>query len=95
LRYNTLFGPVRLDLAYSFRSQEALRLVTSQIRPFDPALDRDSDRIDISPSGSEAELIDWVISDDLALLEPRILFGDDPGFSFRRFQLHFSIGQAF
>ena len=28
------------------------------------------------------------------LLELR-LFGDDPGFSIRRFQLHFSIGQAF
>lgn len=95
LRYNTLFGPVRLDLAYSFGSQEALRLVTSQIRPFDPAVDRDGDRIDIAPAGEAEELIDWVISDDLALLQPRILFGDDPGFSFRRFQLHFSIGQAF
>ena len=94
-RYNTLFGPVRLDLAYSFRSQEALQLVTSQIRPFDPVVDSESDRINIAPRGSPAELIDWVISDNLALLQPRILFGDDPGFSFRRFQIHFSIGQAF
>ncbi|MGI9626541.1 MAG: BamA/OMP85 family outer membrane protein [Longimicrobiales bacterium] len=96
IRYNTLFGPLRLDVAYSFRNQEALQLVTSQIRPFVEGQDPDSDRIDIAGEGVETpEFIDWVISDDLALLEPLVLFGDEPGFSFRRFQIHFSIGQAF
>lgn len=95
LRYNTLFGPVRLDVAYSFRGREALQVVTSQIRPFDPALDDDSDRINIAPADGAAEYIDWVVAEDLALLGPRVLFGDAPGFSLRRFQLHFSIGQAF
>ena len=96
LRYNTLFGPVRLDVAYSFRAREPLRLVTSQIRAFDPAEDEAADRINIAPPRQDTpEYIDWVISDDLALLQPRVLFGDEPGFSFRRFQIHFSIGQAF
>lgn len=95
VRYNTPFGPIRLDVAYSFRDREALQVVTSQIRPFDPARDADSDRINIASIGESAEYIDWVVSEDLALLGPRVLFGDEPGFSLRRFQLHFSIGQAF
>ena len=95
LRYNTLVGPIRIDLAYSFRDREALQVVTSGIRPFDPDRDADSDRIDIAPAGEPAEYIDWVVSDNLALLDPKVLFGDEPGFSLRRFRLHFSIGQAF
>lgn len=95
VRYNTLFGPFRLDIAYSFRGKEPLQVVTSRIRPFDPGSDDPLDQINTAPKGSPAERIPWVISEDLALLEPRLLFGDDPGFSFRRFQIHFSIGQAF
>ena len=95
VRYNTLFGPIRLDLAYSFRDHEPLQVVTSQIRPFVPNQDPESDRIDIGPPESPGEFINWVVSEDLALLGPMVLFGDEPGFSFRRFQLHFSIGQAF
>lgn len=94
VRYNTVFGPIRLDLAYSFREQEPLSVVTSQIRPFVPGKDDPSARIDVGASGVP-EPIDWVVSEDLALLVPPVLFGDDPGFSFRRFQLHFSVGQAF
>lgn len=94
VRYNTVFGPIRLDLAYSFRDQEPLPVVTSQIRPFVPGRDDPSVRIDAGPPGTR-EPIDWVVSEDLALLRPPVLFGDDPGFSFRRFQLHFSVGQAF
>ena len=95
LRYNTLFGPIRLDVAYSFRDREPLPVVTSQIRPFDPGRDTDSDRIDIGTGDGPAEFIDWVVSENLALLGPPVLFGDGGGFSLRRFQLHFSIGQAF
>ena len=95
LRYNTLFGPIRLDVAYSFRGREPLPVVTSQIRPFVPGQDADSDRIDIGGGQGPGEFIDWVVSEDLALLSPRVLFGDGAGFSLRRFQLHFSIGQAF
>lgn len=95
LRYNTLFGPVRLDVAYSFRSKEPLQVVTSQIRPYDPGADAATDRIDIAEAARPAEYIDWVVSQDLAVLGPRVPFGDDPGFSLRRFRVHFSIGQAF
>ena len=95
LRYNTLVGPIRVDVAYSFRDREALQVVTSRIRPFVPGEDAAADRIDIAPAGESAEYIDWVVSDNLALLDPKVLFGDEPGFSLRRFRLHFSIGQAF
>ena len=95
LRYNTLFGPIRLDVAYSFRDREPLQIVTSQIRRFDPSRDADSDRINIASGDGGAEYIDWVVSENLALLAPQVLFGDEPGFSLRRFRLHFSIGQAF
>ena len=94
VRYNSVFGPIRLDLAYSFRDQEPLPVVTSQIRPFVAGQDDPSDRIDVGLPGAAAP-IDWVVSEDLALLDPAVLFGADPGFSFRRFQLHFSLGQAF
>lgn len=95
VRYNTPFGPLRLDLAYSFRPQQPLQVVTSRIRPYVAERDNEEDRIDIAPAGEPPEWIDWVISEDLAILGPPVLFGDDPGFSLRRFQLHFSIGQAF
>lgn len=95
IRYNTPFGPVRVDVAYSFRTQEPLQVVTSRVRPYVPGQDDGADRIDIAPAGAPPERIDWIVSEDLAILGPRVLFGEDPGFSFRRFQLHFSIGQAF
>lgn len=95
IRYNTLFGPIRLDLAYSFRDQEPLQVVTSQVRPYAPGGDAAADRINIGARGDPPELIDWVVSENLAILGPPVLFGDVPGLSFRRFQLHFSVGQAF
>ena len=95
VRYNTVFGPIRLDIAYSFREQEPLQVVTSQIRPFAPDRDDADDRIDIGAPGGPSEPIAWVVSEDLALLSPRVLFGHAPGFGWRRLQLHFSIGQAF
>ena len=95
IRYDTAFGPVRLDVAYSFRNPEHLQVVTSQIRPFASGRDDAADRIDIASPDGAGEYIDWVVSEDLALLEPPVLFGDERGFSLRRFQLHFSIGQAF
>lgn len=94
LRYYTLLGPIRVDVAYSFRGQQPLQVVTSQIRPFAEG-DSDSDKIDIADSGDRTEPIDWVVSEELALLGSPVLFGDTPGFSLRRFQIHFSIGQAF
>ena len=94
VRYNSVFGPVRLDLAYSFRARSRCRWSPPRSGPSLPA--RTTRRIE-STWGSPAPRlpIDWVVSEDLALLDPAVLFGADPGFSFRRFQLHFSLGQAF
>ena len=95
VRYNTPLGPVRLDVAYSFRGREPLPVVTSQIHPYDPERNSESDRIYVGGGDGSGEFIDWVVSEDLALLGPPVLFGDEAGFSLRRFQLHLSIGQAF
>ena len=95
LRYNTALVPLRLDIAYSFRERASLQVVTSQIRPFDGAVDGADDRIDIGGDDGPSEPIDWVVADDLALLDPPVPYGDEAGFSMRRFQIHFAVSQAF
>ncbi len=97
VRYATPIGPVRVDVGYQLRSGEPLRVVTSQLRPFDPdGGDRPSDCLVTEGSGADARCqVPWVLTDELALLEPRKLYEDDDPFSLGRFQLHFSIGQAF
>jgi outer membrane protein insertion porin family/translocation and assembly module TamA len=91
-RYLSPIGPIRIDVGYRFRGAEELRVVTSQIRPFDPDVD-DPDEDRITPTG--AEPIDYVLLDELAVLGPPVAFGPDSGFSLSRLQLHLSIGQAF
>lgn len=96
LRYLSPIGPLRLDVGYRFQGQEALQVVTSQLRfpgPGDIVRDPNDDKCVsnavCTPDG------DFLIDDALAVLQPRVLFGPASGFSFSRFQLHFSIGQAF
>ncbi len=92
LRYSTPIGPVRIDVAYRPRRTEQVPVITSGLRAFDPDRDRPEDRI-VDPDG---QAMDWVRQDDrLLLLDPRLTLADEPGFSLRRLQLHFSIGQAF
>ena len=93
MRYLSPIGPLRVDLGYRFRGDERLQVVTSQIRAFGPDDDAE-DRISRSVDGQE-EVIDYVPSGELALLGPLVSFGPSGGFSLRRLQLHFSIGQAF
>ena len=93
MRFLSPIGPLRVDLGYRFRGDENLQVVTSQIRPFGPD-DDDEDRISRSVAGKEV-VIDFVPSGELALLGPLVSFGPSGGFSFRRLQLHLSIGQAF
>ncbi len=91
VRYMSPIGPVRVDLAYRFRGGEDLSVVTTGIRPYDPAQgDKPSDRITVDGSA-----IPYVRSRDLAALGPRVFYGASPALSLSRFQLHFSIGQAF
>jgi outer membrane protein insertion porin family/translocation and assembly module TamA len=91
IRYLSPIGPIRVDLAYRFDDGERLQVVTSQVRPFDVAAgDLEKNKL-VGPDGP----IDWVASNELALLSPLVLWGNHGAWSLRRFQLHLSIGQAF
>ena len=90
MRYLSPVGPIRVDLGYRFRGVEPLQVVTTQIRPFEEG-DDPADKI--SPIGG-GEPIDYVITEDLAVLDPRVFYGSRGGFSLSRFQIHLSIGQA-
>ncbi len=91
IRYMTPIGPFRVDVAYRGRASRRLQVVTARIRPFDPARDREAARL-LGPDGTP---IPYVRSQELGVLGPRVLWGDAPRWSLRRFQIHFSIGQAF
>lgn len=95
LRYDTPIGPVRVDVGYRGTRIRDVPVVTSQIRPFDPARgDADGDRI--GARSGDGRALEWVEADDLALLEPTIRFRGGSGVAWwRGLQLHFSIGQAF
>lgn len=92
VRYFSPIGPIRVDLAYRFAGGEPSRVVTSAIRPFAPG-DDEGKRL----KGPDGLPIEWVVdeNDALVLLDPRVLWGDFPSWSLRRFQIHLSIGQAF
>lgn len=90
VRYMSPIGPLRLDLAYRFRSGEELAVVTDQIRPYQPGVDDPKDQL--TWNGIEQP---WVRSGALALLSPRVLYGASKPLSWSRLQLHLSIGQAF
>ena len=64
--------------------------MTSQLRPFADGVDEPDDRIFV-----DGESIPFVQSNELAVLGPRVLFGESSSLSLRRLQLHISIGQAF
>jgi len=94
VRFPSPVGPIRVDLAYRFRGAENLDVVTEQIRPFDPAVDDEADRLlirGIAGTGEALTPIDWVSTGQLSSLGRPVLFGSgDQGL-----QLHVSIGQAF
>ena len=95
IRYLSPAGPIRVDLGYRFRGTEPLQVVTTQIRPFETG-DDPADKISgiVGDPGQE-EAIDYVATEELAVLDPRASYGPTSGFSFSRFQIHLSIGQAF
>lgn len=90
VRYLSAIGPLRVDVAYRFQGGQDLSVVTSQIRPYDPAVDKAGNRIVV-----DNQTLDYVKTGALAVLRPLVLFDDSPAWSLRRFQLHLSIGQAF
>ena len=91
LRYGTPVGPVRIDLAYRGREISRRPVVTSQLRPYEPGRDAQSDRL----QGPDGNVIDWVRREDLAPLGPLVAFEEGGGSIWNRLQLHVSIGQAF
>ena len=93
IRYLSPVGPIRVDLGYRFRGIEPLQVVTTQIRAFEEG-DDPGDKISGIVDGQE-EPIDYVATEELAVLDPRVFYGPRRGFSLNRFQIHLSIGQAF
>jgi outer membrane protein assembly complex protein YaeT len=91
IRYFSPIGPIRVDLAYRFGQGERSQVVTSAIRSFDPELDDP----DLRLLGPDGQPLDYLQKDDLVVLGPRVLWGNPPPWSLRRFQVHLSIGQAF
>ncbi len=91
VRYMTPIGPVRVDLGYRLGGGQDLQVVTSQIQAYNPARHRPDQRL----RGPEGVLLEYVLSEELALLGPRVPFDEEDAFSLRRFQFHLSIGQAF
>lgn len=86
LRYETPIGPIRFDVAYRGDNARRLPVITSQVRPFEPGVDDERDRI--------SKDLDWVESRDLAILEAPVSLGGRGTF-IDRLQFHLSIGQAF
>ena len=80
VRFLSPVGPIRVDLAYHFRGAEALQVVVPQIT------------LGSCSTSDVACILQSPVSGELAVLSPRVMFG---GMGVSRFQLHFSIGQAF
>jgi outer membrane protein insertion porin family/translocation and assembly module TamA len=92
VRYFSPIGPVRVDLAYRFGGGEPLPVVTQAIVPYDPTV-HDPDQQLTGPNG---EKFPYALPGDLVVLDTSVLWREGLGpFDLRRFQLHFSIGQAF
>jgi hypothetical protein len=73
-------------VAYRPVGGEDLRVITSRIRP---TTLEDQDNAERILDG------EWVVLNELAFLRPPVAFGSSAPFSWSRFQVHLSIGQAF
>ncbi len=86
LRFLSPVGPIRVDLGYRFRGATELPVIVSRIETAQAG----------QCTAATAECLEYgnafyVRSGELGFLTPLVLFGDTGS----RFQLHFSIGQAF
>ncbi len=91
IRYFSPIGPIRVDLAYRFAAGERLQVVTSQVEAAGPDQENGAGGL-TDPGGAS---LGYVVSRELALLGPKVLYGESGIWSLRRFQIHLSIGQAF
>lgn len=89
VRFLSPVGPIRVDVGYRFRGATDLPVITSRIEPAGP----EACPNDGTTPGSCIEYRGtyYVRSGELGILSPHVRFGEDRS----RFQLHFSIGQAF
>ena len=96
LRYYSPIGPIRVDAAFNPRGTQELRVLTTRVEPC--LMDEPGCQRVEGPGGSTSTLRN---TDMVAPLESAVRFGselsemDTVGEFFRRFNLQFSIGQAF
>jgi outer membrane protein assembly factor BamA len=86
VRYLSPVGPIRVDVAYRFRAATDLPVIVSRIVEADPGECTVPSRVCFAYGDTF-----FVPSGELGILSPFVLYGDTGS----RFQLHFSIGQAF
>ena len=91
IRYFSPIGPIRMDLAYRFTAGERLQVVTTDVEPYDPLVHGRNGEL----KDPEGQGLGYAESENLVRLNTSYLWEDLNPWSFRRFQLHFSIGQAF
>ena len=89
VRFPSPVGPIRVDLAYRFRGDEELSVITRRIEAC-PSCDTE-DLLLVDAGTADERRIPFVQTNELALLGTRVLFLDPES----RLQLHVSIGQAF
>lgn len=95
LRYYSPVGPIRIDAGFDTRGRESLPVLTTGVEECLLARDPDCQQVDGSPRQALRN------TKDLVSLEKRVSYGSplneiqNLGDFFSRFQLHFSIGQAF
>jgi len=87
VRFLSPVGPIRVDVGYRFRGASELPVITPRITVAQPG--------QCNGAGGAACIefggVSYVRSGELGVLSPLVLFGRNGS----RFQLHFSIGQAF
>lgn len=91
VRYFSPVGPIRIDFGYRFRGRTALPVITPLLVEADAGECPEGGARCI-PYGDAF----YVTSGELGILSPLVMYGEEGGgFQWSRFQLHFSIGQAF
>ena len=86
LRFLSPVGPIRVDVGYRFRGATELPVIVSRIEAAQAGQCTTA-----TPECFQYDDAFYVRSGELGFLSPLVLFGDTGS----RFQLHFSIGQAF
>ena len=94
VRYFSPIGPIRVDVGYRFRGVEFLPVLTNALDPCEVVAGNANGCLTPRAADGSETPIPWIASEDLLPLGPLVSYGAaEHGWS--RFQLHFSIGQAF